>query len=172
MRSGSLGIAMAIACMSASGSCIAKGYLYEATCDGSYSKQGADDADLTKLHGRPIPCNYLVLYFSANGHISIQVGEKKSNVTPLGFEGDGIDYDLNPNFATLPIKRIYLPHISRPGTAESVAGAEGFCFIGGSINIRHLSDISCATKIEIGTEKLIYHINAEIRGLGQPIPGM
>lgn len=151
--------------------CKAETFLYKATCDKSYSKQGEDSADLTKIPGRPVHCDYLVLSFLENGHVLIQVGEKRANITPLGFGGSGLDYDANPNFVTVPIDRIYFPHQSRPGTPESVGGVEGFCFLGGRINVRRLSDISCAAKIEIGMQKLIYHINVDVIGIGSPVPG-
>lgn len=167
-------IVLIVAAMSPLGAlpCMAEAYLYRASCLGSYSKQGPDGADLTKAAGRAIACDYVMLDFTANGHILVQLGQKKSSLTPLGFAGDGLDYNRNPNFATLPVKRIYLPHVSQPGTTESVAGADGFCFIGGSINIRHLVEVVCVTKIEIGTDKLIYHVNARIDALGQPVPGL
>jgi len=151
---------------------MAKTYFYDALCDDSYSKQGEIEQDLTKIKGKPISCNAVVLSFLDNGHILLQFAEKSSHVTPLGFAGSKLDYDLNPNFVTMPLEKIYLPHSSNPSKAEFISGVEGYCFFDGKLNITNLNVVSCTAKIEIGTQKLIYKIHAHITSVGKPVPGM
>ncbi len=153
-----------------SSTAIAKTYIYDAVCEGSYSKQGEIEQDLTKKKGRPISCDSVVLSFLDNGHVLFQLMEKSSHLTPLGFAGNKLDYDLNPNFVTMPLENIYLPH-SDPGKPEFVGGVEGYCFLDGKLNIANLSGVSCTAKIEIGTQKLVYKINARITSVGKPVPG-
>ena len=147
-------------------------YVYPAVCEKSYSKQGEQSEDLTKKSGRPIKCDSVVLSMLENGNVLIQIAEKSSQLTPLGFGGQGLDFETNPNFVTVPLKRIYLPHASNPSTSQVVDGIEGFCFLDGKLNIRALASLSCSGKIEIGTQKLIYNIRVRITGLGQSISGM
>jgi hypothetical protein len=147
-------------------------YTYPASCTGSYSKQGNENADLTKLGGMQINCDAIVLSLPENGHVLIQVAEKTSHLTPLGFAGNGLDYEVNPNLVTIPLSRIYLPHSSDPSQPESIGGIQGFCFLDGKMNIRYITEIACTAKVELGTEKLIYNIKAKIHGVGQRVPGM
>jgi len=151
---------------------MAKTYFYDAVCEDSYSKQGEMEQDLTRKKGKPISCDAVVLSFLDNGHILLQFAEKSSHVTPLGFAGSKLDYDLNPNFVTMPLEKIYLPHSSNPGNPEFIGGVEGYCFFDGKLNITNLNVVSCTVKIEIGTQKLIYKINARITSVGKPVPGM
>jgi len=150
---------------------LAKTYLYEATCENSYSKQGEMAQDLTKKKGEPISCDSVVLSMLDNGHVLLQFVEKSSHLTPLGFAGSKLDYEANPNFVTMPLEKVYLPHSSKPDKPEFIEGFEGYCFLDGKLNITKLGGISCAAKIEIGTQKLIYRINARIKSVGEPVPG-
>ncbi|MFZ6712023.1 hypothetical protein [Undibacterium sp. TC9W] len=154
-----------------SGSAGAANYIYPAVCDKSYSKQGEQSDDLTKINGRPVKCDSVLLSIQKNGNIMIQILERNSKLTPLGFAGPGFDFEMNPNFATLPLERIYLPHASNPGTSQVVNGIEGFCFIDGRLNVKVLSGMNCTSKMEIGTQKLIYNISVRITGVGKLVPG-
>ncbi len=156
--------------ISFSSGALARTYVYEATCGQSYSKQGEQEEDLTTMKGKSISCNSAILSFLDNGHVIFQVGEKKGQLTPLGFSGIGLDYDTSPNFATLPLDKVYLPHYTEPGTPEDVNGVEGFCFFDGKLNVRALHDVSCVAKIEFGTQRLVYHVDVKILGLGQAVP--
>jgi hypothetical protein len=60
-----------------------------------------------------------------NGHILIQVGEKGAALTPFGFAGDGLDYGMNPKFVTLPLSRIYMPHLGKPARPQIFEGIRG-----------------------------------------------
>lgn len=134
---------------------------------GFLPKQGEQSEDLTLVVGRAIVCDAVVLAILDNGRILIQLANKASNITPLGFAGPGLDHDFNPNMVTLPVDRLYLPHASSPSAPQTLGGVEGYCFLTGQQNIRRLSDISCATKFEIGTQKLIYHVEAKILSVGE-----
>lgn len=147
-------------------------YAYDATCGDSVSKQGDQNADLTKDPGSPIRCTGITLSQLDNGRILIQILEKTSHLTPLGFSGSSWDYEINPSFVTLPIERIALPHATNPGVAQMVSGVEGFCFLDGSLNIKKLSSVACTAKIEIGPQKLIYRVAAHINGVGRLVPGL
>lgn len=147
-------------------------YVYPAVCEESTSKQGEQSDDLSTQAGKKVTCDSVILSFTDNGHVLVQFANKSESITPLGFGGDRIDYDSNPNFLTVPITRIYLPHASRPGTPQVVNGVEGFCFIDGKINIRQLTSLSCAVKMEIGSQKLLYKVITNINGIGTKIPGM
>jgi hypothetical protein len=150
---------------------LATGYVYKAICKDSYSKQGEDQDDLTKVRGKPIKCDSVVLALLDNGHVLFQVTEKTGKLTPLGFAGPGLDYDTNPNFVTLPVQNIYLPRPNTSASAvESIQGVEGFCFFDGGANIRALTHANCAAKIQLGTERLVYHIQVIIIGTGQAVP--
>src|SRR5271165_6041587 len=70
-------------------------YTYPASCAGSYSKQGDENADLTKVAGTQINCDAIVFSFPENGHALIQLAEKTSRLTSLGFAGNGLDYEFN-----------------------------------------------------------------------------
>ena len=144
-------------------------YLYPAKCKKSTLKQGEMQADLTKEQGKPINCDAVIISWHDNGAVLIQFPEKKGTPGPLGFSGSRIDYKMNPNMATIPVERIYLPHVSNPGSSQVVNGVEGFWFIDGKINIRNLAGVACASKMEIGTQKLIYHVQADIVGVGEPM---
>lgn len=150
---------------------VATTYFYPATCHDSRSKQGEQSDDLTKQTGRTVNCDSVVLSLLDNGNVQVQFAQKTGNLSPLGFAGAGIDYEINPALATIPLARIYLPHSNNPNTPQVVDGIEGYCFLEGKINIRSLSSISCAAKMEIGPQKLIYKINAQITGPGQKVPG-
>jgi hypothetical protein len=145
-------------------------YVYNGTCEHSYSKQGEPEVDLTKQLGKPISCDAITLSIMANGHVLIQFAQKKGPVTPLGFAGDHLDYDSNPNFVTVPLNRIYLQHTSAPGNPEVIDGIEGYCFLDGPMNLRALRGLSCAAKVELGTQRLVYHIEAHAFGLGELVP--
>lgn len=166
MCAGTCSLALAASSTTAS----AKSYLYQASCAGSYQKQGEQSDDLTLVSGRPILCDGIVLALLDNGRVLIQFSNKASNITPLGFAGSGLDHDFNPNMVTLPIERIYLPHASSPNAPQTVGGVEGYCFLDGQQNIRRLSGITCVSKFEIGTQKLIYHIEAKVLGVGELVP--
>jgi hypothetical protein len=111
-----------------------------------------------------------VLSLLDNGRVLFQITEKASDLTPLAFSGNGFDYDTNPNFVTVLLDSIYLPHSTNPGNAEAVHGIEGYCFFDGKLNIRALNGASCVAKIEIGTQRLVYHIDIHMTGLGQSAP--
>lgn len=153
-------------------SAIAATYHYPAVCEKSYSKQGEQNEDLTKKDGREIKCDSVILSFPINGRVLVQIADKTSQLTPLGFGGSGLDYEANKNYVTVPLERIYLPHSSNSAASQVVDGIEGFCFLDGKLNIRSLSSLSCSGKIEIGTQKLIYSIQVHITGLGQLVPDM
>jgi hypothetical protein len=146
-------------------------YFYKATCEGSYSKQGSADADLTTHTGKPIGCDAVVLSLPANRHVLIQIPQKAVDMTALGFAGDQLDYKMNPNFVTLPLRRLYLPHLAHPSRPEVVDGIEGFCFIDAKANIISMTQISCAAKVELGTDKLIYNIQVRVLGAGERVAG-
>jgi hypothetical protein len=129
---------------------IAETYLYSATCEKSYLIQGAQSDDSTKKAGQPIRCDFLVLSLLANGHVLVQIVDNDSHLTPTGFAAMRLDYDANPNFITMPLGKIYLPH-SDPGKPEAISGIEGFCFLDGKLNVKALKAVSCAAKIELGT---------------------
>lgn len=148
---------------------IAETYLYNASCEKSYSIQGAQSDDLTKKAGRPIRCDFLVLSLLDNGHVLLQIVDNDSQLTPTGFAASRLDYDANPNFITMPLEKIYLPH-SAPSNPETISGIEGFCFLDGKLNVRALKAVSCAAKIELGTQKLVYSINVRVTGLGRLMP--
>jgi len=150
----------------------AETYMFDATCYDSYSKQGGQQDDLSAKVGTSIRCDFITLSLLNNGHVLLQVIDKQSKTTPLGFGGPKLDNDINPKFVTLPIERIYLPHSTNPSNAEAVSGAEGYCFLDGKLNLQKLSSLSCASKIEIGDRKLIYKINAKILKLGEVVPGI
>ncbi|MFZ6730627.1 hypothetical protein ACO0LG_01710 [Undibacterium sp. Ji42W] len=154
-----------------SGNAGAANYLYPAACEKSYSKQGEQSEDLTKINGRTINCDSVVVSMPKNGNIMISIIDKKSDLTPLGFAGSRFDLKINPNLTTLPLERIYLPHASNPKVPQVVNGIEGFCFLDRKLNFRALSGMSCSAKIEIGTQKLIYNIVVRIVGPGEIIPG-
>lgn len=147
-------------------------YLYPATCESSYSKQGEQSDDLSKLKGKPIKCDNIVFALLGNGRVSVQIVESRSSLTPLGFSGSGLDYESNPNFVTVPLDAISLPHSSNPATAQTVNGIEGYCFVEGKFNLRSLSTFVCTSKMEIGTQKLVYNVTAKIKGVGQKVPGL
>lgn len=151
--------------------CAAQSYYYEAACNDSYSKQGDDTADLTVVKGRPFNCDAFIISFLKNGNTLIQFVEKKSSLTPLGFAGGALDSDLNPNMVILHIDRVYLQHKANPSNPEAIGGVEGFCFLDGKLNIRSLKEISCTSKIELGTEKLIYSVKARVTRIGERVPG-
>jgi hypothetical protein len=153
-------------------SAMAGSYVYPAVCEKSYSKQGEQTDDLTKKSGRPIKCDSVILSLPENGNVLIQISDKSSQLTPLGFGGSGFDLESNPNLVTVPLKRIYLPHSSNPSTSQVIDGIEGFCFLEGKVNIRSLAGMSCVGKIEIGTQRLIYNVQVRITGVGQSVPGM
>jgi len=92
---------------------MARSYVYDAVCEDSYLKQGE------------------VRYF--------RFTEKTSSISPLRFPGAGLDHDQNPNFVTLPLDRIYLPHVTCVEGTQAISGIEGFCFFDGKMNIRALS---------------------------------
>jgi hypothetical protein len=115
---------------------IAETYLYNASCEKSYSIQGAQSDDLTKKAGRPIRCDFLVLSLLDNGHVLLQIVDNDSHLTPTGFAASRLDYDANPNFTTMPLGKIYLPH-SDPSKPETISGIEGFCFLDGKLNVTH-----------------------------------
>lgn len=144
--------------------------MYPATCDGSYSKQGEQNDDFTKFKGKPIKCDNILFALLGNGRISVQIVDSRSSLTPLGFSGSGLDYESNPNFVTVPLDSISLPHVNNPATAQTVNGIEGYCFIEGKYNFRSLSTFVCASKMEIGTQKLVYNITAKIKGIGEKVP--
>ena len=106
---------------------IAETYLYNASCEKSYSIQGAQSDDLTKKAGRPIRCDFLVLSLLDNGHVLLQIVDNDSQLTPTGFAASRLDYDANPNFITMPLEKMYLPH-SAPSNPETISGIEGFAF--------------------------------------------
>jgi hypothetical protein len=150
---------------------MAASYVYPAVCQKSYSKQGEQSEDLTKQSGRPIKCDSVILSLPENGHVLVQLAQKGAgNLTPLGFGGDSMDYETNPSFVTVPLQRVYLPHSKNANTPQVVDGIEGFCFLGGKLNIRSLEEISCTAMIEIGTQKLIYNVKMRITGPGQLVP--
>lgn len=150
----------------------ADAYLYQAECKDSYSKQGKQSDDLTKKKGKPVRCDAVVFALLDNGRVSVQFADKKSKFTPLGFTGNGLDHELNPNFVSIPLDSISLPHESNPEVAQTVSGIEGYCFVNGAFNVRSLESFVCAAKMEIGEEKLVYHIEARAKGLGEKVPGM
>ena len=149
---------------------MASSYVYDAICTNSYSKQGEQQDDLTKQSGKPIKCDSAVLSLLDNGRVLLQVSEKKGKLTPLGFSGAGLDFDTNPNFITLPLQSIYLPHSTGTGNPEKIEGIEGFCFLDGKANLRALTSATCVAKIEIGTQRLVYHVEVHIKGIGQAVP--
>jgi hypothetical protein len=69
----------------------------------------------------------------------------------------------------MPLEKIYLPH-SDPSKPETINGVEGFCFLDGKLNVRALKAVSCAAKIELGTQKLVYSVNVRVTGLGRLTP--
>jgi hypothetical protein len=142
----------------------AETYYYPASCSGSYSKQGSQEADLTTVAGTPISCDGVVLTFPDNGHILIQVAEKGAGLTPLGFTGDGLDYGMNPKFVTLPLSRIYMPHLGKSARPQIFEGIHGNCFLGWELNIRDLSAVTCSATIDLGPQELIYFVNIRIKG--------
>jgi len=152
-------------------SAMAETYMFDAMCHDSYSKQGDQREDLTVKTGKLIRCDSITLSLLDNGHVLLQIIDKKSKTTPLGFGGTKLDSDSNPNYVTLPIERIYLPHSSNPSNAETISGIEGYCFLNGKLNIRKLGSVSCVAKIEIGDQKLIYHIDGKILKAGEVVPG-
>lgn len=145
-------------------------YVYDATCENSYSKQGEQEEDLAKQRGKPIKCDAVVLSLLENGRVLFQITQKTSKLTPLGFAGPGLDFDSNPNFITLPLESIYIPHSTNPSNPEKIEGVEGFCFFDGKANLRALTKASCAAKIEIGTQRLVYHVDVRITGIGKAVP--
>lgn len=151
-------------------SAMAGTYVYPAVCEKSYSKQGEQLEDLTKKSGNPIKCDSVILSFSDNGSMLIQISEKGSKLTTLGFSGGRFDLESNPNLVTVPLTRIYLPHSSNPNNSQVIDGIEGFCFLEGKVNIRSLTSMSCVGKIEIGTQRLIYNVQVRITGVGQSVP--
>lgn len=151
---------------------MAESYMYKAKCSDSYWKFGAQSADLTKVHGHPISCDTVIIFVADNGHAVMQFVDKAEGTPPLGFAGDGLDYDSDPKFITLPVQRIYLQHGGDQNKSEMVSGVQGVCFIDGSANVRTLNAVSCASKIDIGDQKFIYHIDASILSVGAPVPGM
>ena len=152
-------------------SSMAGSYFYPAVCYNSYSKQGEQSEDFNKKSGRPIRCDGLILSLPDNGNVLIQILDKSSQLTPLGFGGSGFDLESHPNLLTVPLKRIYLPHSINPNTSQVVNGIEGACFLEGKANIRSLDGMSCVGKIEIGTQRLIYNIEVRITGVGESVPG-
>ena len=149
----------------------ATSYVYSAVCKNSYSKQGDQEEDLTKRPGKPIRCDSVVLSLLDNGHVMVQISERVGKLTPLGFAGVGLGYESNPNFITLPLRSIYVPHSTASGSRpEVIEGVEGFCFLEGRANIRSLTAITCATRVQLGTERLVYHIEAAITGTGKAAP--
>jgi len=144
-------------------------FMHSASCEKSYSIHGAQSDNLTKQAGRPIRCDSLVLSLLDNGHVLLQIVDNDSNLTPTGFGASRLDYDANPNFITMPLERIYLPH-SDPSKRETISsGVEGFCFLDGKLDFRALKGVSCAAKVELGTQKLVYSINVRVTGLGLPV---
>ena len=148
----------------------ASSYLYSASCGGSYSKEGEPNEDLTKQKGKPILCTNVVLSIFDNGRTMFQLVDKGSRLTPFGFSGGKLDSDANPNFLTLPLDKLYLPHYSNPGSPQAISGIEGFCFFDGKLNLRNLTSVSCAAKFELGTRRIVYHIDVKFSGIGQPVP--
>jgi hypothetical protein len=148
----------------------AKTYLYGASCGGSYTKEGEQNDDLTKQSGKPISCTNIVFSIFDNGRTMLQIVDKSSHLTPLGFSGGRLDPDINPNFLTLPLDKIYLPHYSNPATPQTITGIEGFCFFDGKLNLRNLTSVSCAAKFELGSRRVVYHIDVKFSGIGAIVP--
>ena len=162
---------VAIAAILSSAQAGAATYAYEAICSESTSKQGEMSSDLSKQKGIPLTCDSVVISFMQNGTVMVQFSNKKSSVTPYGFSGGPIDYDINPNMSTVPLKRVYIPHSSNPEKAQVMDGIEGYCFISGKFNLKSLSGVSCVSKMEIGTQKLIFKLSAKFNGQGMLMPG-
>jgi hypothetical protein len=150
----------------------ADAWFYSTTCEDSYSKQGEQTENLEFAKGRPIRCDNVIFALLENGRVSIQIVDKSSNITPLGFTGSGLDYEANPNYVTIHLDSVSLPHKSNPGNPQTVQGIEGFCLVEGSFNIRSLTKFGCVAKIEIGTQKLIYSVTMKVKGIGEKVPGL
>jgi hypothetical protein len=164
---GFIAAAFIIACVRPA---MAQTYLYDADCAGSYSKQGEQQDDLTKQEGKPIACDSLVVSMLENGHVLVQIANKGSDALPLGFGGDGLDYKANPNFITLPLQRIYLPHAGDPAKPNVADGIEGYCFLDAKTDLSAIREIDCAAKMELGTGRKVYSIKSRIIGKGQTVP--
>lgn len=98
----------------------ATAWLFDGQCYNSHVKWGTLDEDLTKEAGDPIHCDKAVL-------IELRNGRKLINFTTgrgvLGFAGPGIDRQVNPTMAVLPIDRIYpIRDIQGMSRNEVVAG--------------------------------------------------
>jgi hypothetical protein len=167
-RKCSWGWALAVAIVS---SAAGRTFVYDAACEGSYIKEGEQSEDLTTRQGKPLSCDYVILSLLANGNILFQLGEKRSNVTPLGFGGDGWDVEMSAKLLTMPLRRLYLPHASNPAKPQVLEGVSGVCFVEGEANLRTLREIACSAKFEIGTRKVIYHISLKILSVGDLAPG-
>jgi hypothetical protein len=146
----------------------AQNYLYHASCNHSYLKQGDQQDDLAKQAGKPITCDDLAMSILKNGHLLLQFASKGRHQMVLGLGGDGLNYDINPNFITLPLRRIYLPQADNVGKPEIIDGIDGFCSLDAKAGLRSLREADCVAKVELGRQRLVYNIESQIVGVVSP----
>jgi hypothetical protein len=147
----------------------AQTYLYHAICNHSYLKQGDQQDDLTKQAGKLITCDELAISILDNAHVLLQFTSKGRDQMVLGLGGDGLNYDINPNSITLPLRRIYLPHSDDPGKPEIIDEIDGFCSLDAKADLRSLREADCLAKVELGRQRFVYNIESRITGAGQSV---
>jgi hypothetical protein len=165
--SGMAAIAALAAAQFVCGAAFAQTTLYKAACADSSFKDGDLSADLTNVPGEPITCIGVTVSELVNNHLIVQFVIPGQSV--LGFGGDGLDEKANPNFLTLPLKRLYLPGKAASDPPLQVGGIEGFCFLDGK-NVRALKGAVCVAKLESGNRRQVYTVQSHMQGAGQTIP--
>jgi hypothetical protein len=147
-------------------------YMYPATCEKSYVKQGEEDEDLSTKKGQPLKCDGLLLSMLKNGRILIQFTDTTSNLSPFGFGASQIDRDSNPNFITVPLERFYVPHAGDAAKPVVRDAVEGFCFFDDKNDITALTRLACAAMLSEDSKKTVYHIELKVTGERQTVPGL
>jgi hypothetical protein len=144
-------------------SVFAETHVYNATCEGSYMKEGLLSDDLSVKKGLPIKCNDVSISLFENGNYQVQLLNKQSSATPLGFSGKYEKQQVSDEVSGYPIERVYLysPNVG----AEPVSkGVQGYCFFD-DIRVPQLG-MSCSSMIIVENKRYVFNIAINVTSPG------
>lgn len=149
----------------------AQTYLYNARCDTSYFKQEVP-REPEERHLQAIRCDFITLTLTDEGQVILQIVDTDNQLSPLGFGGGKMDFEVEAGRAVVHLKKAYILDSSLPKPMPITEDVEGSCTLDGRINIRHLYGISCDALLKTGKQALRYRIKTEIKSVGQIIPNL